>query len=552
MPLGPLIEDKFEIINASEQEVYELLISLDPQKATGPDGISPKLLKLAGWSVVPSLTKLINLSLSLGIVPQLWKQANVIPLHKKGDRSDINNYRPVSILSCPSKILEKIVFKNLFNYLNENHLITPHQSGFMPGDSTVNQLAYLYHTFCQALDNKKNVRIVFCDISKAFDRCWHDGILYKLKSLGIGQKSLSWFQNYLSNRLQKVVIKGQESKLGSIQAGVPQGSVLGPLLFLVYINDLPDCVKSNMKLFADDATIYFDFVQSNIAANVLNVDLKNIQAWADQWLVNFSAPKTKSMTVTFKKEVLQPDLIFNSNVLNTVSEHKHLGLTLSKNLGWTPHIQSIIKNVSPMIDVLKKLKYSIDRKSLETIYFTFIRPKLEYGCHVWDNCDKKDSDLLEKSQLDVGRIVACARKGTSNTYLYEELNWQTLKSRRELIKLKLFSKIVDKSAPTYLCELIPENTHTRNLRNQNNIRNYKCRTETYKTSFIPASVQSWNQLQISERNINFFTESLRSYKSSDLYNYGPRETALKLAQMRMKCSKLNAHLLPITLPTLYY
>ena len=205
--------------------------NLDTSKATGPDGISPKMLYEAGHTIVSSLTRLINLSLSHAKVPSLWKKANVIPLFKKGKREDINNYRPVSLLSCTSKIFERVVFKHIFDYIRDHKLISKHQSGFQTGDSTVHQLSYLYHMFCKALDCKKDVKIIFCDISKAFDRVWHKGLLYKIRKFGIDGKLLAWFEDYLSQRYQQVTIHGQESSTGLIRAGVPQGSVLGPLLF---------------------------------------------------------------------------------------------------------------------------------------------------------------------------------------------------------------------------------------------------------------------------------------------------------------------------------
>ena len=148
--------------------------------------VSPKLLYEAGHTIVPSLTKLFNLCLAQGIFPDMWKQANVLPLFKKGDPSDTANYRPVSLLSCVSKIFERIVFKHLYNFITDNNILSNHQSGFQPGDSTTNQLSYLYHIFAEALDHKKDVRIVFCDISKAFDRVWHKGLIYKLQKIGVG------------------------------------------------------------------------------------------------------------------------------------------------------------------------------------------------------------------------------------------------------------------------------------------------------------------------------------------------------------------------------
>lgn len=542
LPEQPSSSVELDKIIATESEVSDLIKSIDTSKATGADGISPKLVHLAGPAIIPSITKLINLSLSHGVVPKSWKEANVIPLYKKGDRSDINNYRPVSILPCLSKILERIVFKHVFNYFRDNNLLTPHQSGFRPGDSTVNQLSYLYHVFAHALDNKKELKIVFCDISKAFDRCWHDGILFKLRSLGIGGDLITWFKNYLTDRYQRVVIRGQSSEAGVIKAGVPQGSVLGPLLFLVYINDLPSGIRSNIKLFADDATIYLEFKDANQAAEVLNEDLSYIQAWADQWLVKFSPTKTKSMTISFKRDNTVPPLTLNNVVLDNVEHHKHLGITISKNLSWSLHVRNILDSVSTMGDVLKKLKYQVDRKSLETIYFTFIRPKLEYGCHIWDNCNTKDSNLLEKFQLDIARTVSGARKGTGSNIIYQELGWHSLKSRREASKLKYFSNVVNKDTPPYLYELLPGTVgESRVLRHSNNIRTMKCRTETFNSSFIPTTIRLWNSLEESNRNSSYIN-NLNKVECNELFNFGKRDTSVKLAQLRMKCSKLNSHL----------
>ena len=458
-----------------------------------------------GFHIVPSITKLINLSLSTAKVPKSWKQANVIPIFKKGDKDDINNYRPVSILSCVNKIMEKIVFKHVYNYIKDNNLISPHQSGFKPGDSTVNQLSYLYHVFSEALDKKKDVHIVFCDISKAFDRVWHDGLIYKLKKFGIHGDLLNWFKDYLTDRQQKVIIRGQHSELGHIKAGVPQGSIVGPMLFLVYINDLINVVGSNARLFADDTSLYIDFDDPTEAKNILDTDLLNIQNWAKQWLVNSSPPKTKAMTVSFKKHQ-SPPLRFQDTDLADVDSHKHLGLTLSKNLSWSVHISNIIKSASPMADVLRKLKYKVDRESLEKIYFSFIRPKLEYGSEIWDGCKKQDAEMLENFQLDMARIVTGARRGTSHDLLYEELKWTLLRDRRYNIKIKQFCDIIEGNSPNYLSDLVPKPVNPRNLRNSKNIPPIKCRTEVFRRSFLPSSITLWNELPVEVRNIEAITK----------------------------------------------
>jgi hypothetical protein len=453
----------------------------------------------------------------------------------------VNNYRPVSLLSCVSKLLERIVFKHLYNYIRENHLNSPHQSGFQPGDSTVNQLSFLHHTFCEALDNKKDVHIVFCDISKAFDRVWHDGLLYKLKKFGIHGSLLLWFADYLSERYQRVVIKGQRSESGMIKAGVPQGSVLGPLLFLIYINDLTTITRANIKLFADDTSLYIEVDNPNTAARILNTDLQSLQNWADQWLVKFSPTKTKLMTCSYRKKD-HPPIQFNNVTLADVDHHKHLGLTLSSNLSWATHINSILSSVSPMGDVLKRLKYILDRKSIETIYFSFIRPKLEYGSHIWDNCSKQDSEALEKFQLDVARTVTGARKGTSHDLIYQETNWQTLAERRSACKIKQFSRIVNNDTPEFLQTLLPHKVgeNRPSSRYADNFILIKARTETFRRSFIPSTVKLWNSLPKEDQvHVVYINDGTQKHLH---YYDGQRDVNIKHSQLRMQCSKLNAHL----------
>jgi len=546
LPSEGTSEVRLSSVKATEQEVNDQLMTLDPSKATGPDGIGPRLLKEAGRTIVPTLTRLINLCLSTSTVPDMWKQANVIPLFKKGDDSLMNNYRPISLLPSVSKILERIVLKSVYNFMLDNKVISPHQSGFQPGDSTTNQLSFLYHTFCQALDAKKDVRIVFCDISKAFDRVWHKGLLYKLEKIGIGGSLLSFFRNYLSDRTQRVVINGQNSVPGIIKAGVPQGSVLGPLLFLIYINDITEGIESNIKMFADDTSLFIDVDDPIQATAILNRDLQKIEKWSDKWLVKFSAEKTKLMTCTFRS-LNHPDITFNNTILSETKEYKHLGLTFSSNLSWSAHIKAVLEAASPMADVLKKLKYKVDKDTLEKIYFSFIRPKLEYGSHIWDNCNLRDKDSLDTFQMNIAKTVTGARKGTSHKLIMNELEWQNLSERREGTKLKNFIHLVDKSAPQYLQDLLPQNIGaTRSIsRNPLNYNSLKTRIETFKTSFIPSTISIWNNTPLEERNIAS-VKSIMKTKSKPLkllLTYqGERVENVKLAQLRMNCSRLNYHL----------
>jgi len=540
-----------EIIQVTEEEVLDQIKALKIGKATGPDNISAKILKEAGLTIVPSLTRLINICLSTSIVPDMWKKAHVIPIHKQGDRHIFSNYRPISLLSVVSKILEKVVFKHVYNYFYATDLLSSHQSGFRPGDSTVNQLAYLYHTFCQAIDAKKDIKIVFCDVSKAFDKVWHKGLLYKLHKTGVRGRLLSWFENYLSQRLQRVVIKGQHSSWGGIEAGVPQGSVLGPLLFLVYINDLVDEVDCAIKLFADDTTLYVTFDDQDACAVSLNTNLTKIKKWADTWLVNFNPTKTECMTISLKRNVVKIPVCYDNKPLTDVNQHKHLGVTFNNKLTWNDHIQSLLLRISKLKDVMFYLKNKLARSTLEHIYKSFVRPKLEYASIVWADCSESNKMLLERCQSAFARVVTGARKGTSSVLLYKEVNWPSLEDRRRESILIFMHKLFYGNCPEYLGSLLPEHNVTSqyNLRQSHSIPHVMARTEKYRKSLIPMGVRLWNNLPLniqSLEDLGEFKKAICTTSSKNtLYNIGLRKFQIIHAQLRMGCSTLSSHLFDI-------
>ena len=252
---------------------------------------------------------------------------------KKNDKKLLTNYRPISLLSVCSKIFEKLIFNNIYNHLISDNLITSNQSGFRPGDSTTNQLLYIVHEIHSSFDHNmsREVRHVFLDISKAFDKVWHEGLLFKLKQNGISGSLLTLFHSYLEGRNQRVILNGQESKWGIIKAGVPQGSVLGPLLFLIYINDLENGIKSSINFFADDTSLFSVVTDPILSAAELNHDLLQIENWAFQWKMSFNPdPSKQAIEMLFsqkRKSPVHPPLFFNNLIVCKVTDHKHLGLT---------------------------------------------------------------------------------------------------------------------------------------------------------------------------------------------------------------------------------
>ena len=384
-------------------EIEVILKSLPTRKTAGPDGISNGILRELAVELSYPLCSFLNQSLQTGTFPDSWKLSNVSLIPKTKDRSSVSNYRPVSLLCTSEKVF--------YNHFRDNNILTTLQSGFIPGDSTVNQLTFLYNTFSQALDFGKEVRVVFCDISKAFDRVWYEGLLKKLEAAGIAGDLLIWFHSYLSDRRQRVVIPGVESAWKFIRAGVPQGSILGPPLFLLFINDIVTDIGSNIRLFADDTSLFIIVENPDTTAELINLDLEKIMTWAKTWLVSFNPKKTESLLISRRlNKALHPPLFMENQVISEIESHKHLGVFLSNDCSWHKHIDYIKEKAWGRINVMRRLKFSLDRKVLETIYLTFIRPVLEYADVVWGNCTNYEKQELDKIQTEAARIVTGATK----------------------------------------------------------------------------------------------------------------------------------------------
>ena len=257
-------------LNLNNDEVRLVLKSLPVGKASGPDDINNRILKELADQLATPFCSIFNQSIHDDKVPEIWKKAHVSPIQKMEDKSLVSNHRPISLLSNVDKVFERVIFKHLYNHLLDNSILTAFQSGFIPGDSTINQLTFLYDAFCRALDEGKEVRVVFCDISKAFDRVWHKGLIRKLEAAGITGTVLQWFTDYLKDRKQRVVLPRAKSNWNYINARVPQGSILGLILFLIYINDIVSEIRANIRLFADDSSLYIIVQNPESATLCLN------------------------------------------------------------------------------------------------------------------------------------------------------------------------------------------------------------------------------------------------------------------------------------------
>lgn len=552
LPNGQVhIQNTLSEISLRETEIEDVLSILNPSKASGPDLISPRLLKEAAKILSKPLCKLFNKSLQKSVFPSQWKKAHVTPVFKNGKPNDVKNYRPISLLCIISKCMERCVYKHVYNHLRQHNALSEHQSGFTRGDSAVNQLINISNDFGKALDAGKEIRVVFCDISKAFDRVWHKGLLYKLQKSGISGSLLEWFRNYLSGRAQRVVLNGSYSDWLFITAGVPQGSILGPLLFLIFINDIVDEIQATIKLFADDTSLYIVVDNPVDAAEILNSDISKIYKWSQDWLVKFNPQKTETMIVSRKiNKPIHPSLEMNGHEIESVENHKHLGVYFSCDGKWIDHCNYIIDKSYKRINILRKLKSILDRFSLEKLYLSFIRPILEYADVIWDFQNQSYIDKIENVQLDAARIVTGGTKLTSIQKLYDETRWEKLTDRRKRHKLLYFHKMVNNSAPQYLVNLVPNRVgsrHEHNTRQTDNLLNINTRTSLYASYFLPSSIKLWNSLQPEIRlcnSISLFKRKLQDQNNKVPVHYysGCRLGQILHTRLRMNSSSLNSHI----------
>ena len=408
----------------------------------------------------------------------------------------------------------------------------------------------------KGLNNEEEIAIVFLDLSKAFDRVCHKKLLYKLKRIGIRGTLLQWLESYLSGRSQSVVYAGKTSENLDIFASLPQGSILSPLLFLIYINDIEDNIKCDISLFADDVSLLQKFKNTTYLENIINTDLETLNTWAMNWDMDFNPQKSEMMIISNKKIKSQPIITLKGSIIKQVTNHKHLGLHFTENMKWSFHIDQSIKRVNKKLGLLRRHSHTLNKKQRIDIYKTMIRPILEYGSTITDNCSVSDSLKLEKVQRTAALICTGAMRRTETKLLFDFLGWEDLSDRGRIAKTVLFYKIVNNLTPVYLTENLNYNENVRyQLRTTNSkqIKSYYCRLTIYKNSFFPQCIKIWNSLPenlIQSENIFTFKKRIKEFLDKNIHRH--TSTPLEhfhdgffgslLTQMKLKLSPLKAQL----------
>ena len=550
-------------VEFNQNSIMDHVKKLNENKAHGHDEISIKLIKICGNAISKPLFIIFKNCISKSYFPKKWKKANVVPVHKKNERNIISNYRPISLLPICGKLFEKIIFDNLYTYIFQNGFITDKQSGYRNGDSTIKQLLSITHEIHKAFDASDEIRAVFLDISRAFDRVWHDGLIYKLKKIGVGGDMINILNSFLEDRTQRTTIDGKFSEWVEIGAGVPQGSILGPILFLVYINDIVEIVDSDIRIFADDTFIFRPADQNS--SDALNKDLENITEWARQWKMLFNPDISKqAIEIIFsrknKKSVHTP-LIFNGIPVKLADDTKHIGMILDSKLSFEKHMDAKLAKARQGLGIMKQLKKWVSCNVLEAIYRLYVRPHLDYGDMVYhvSNLNKNNvfnqgntnplARNVESIQYEAARIVTGAWKSTSIEKLYKNLGWESLSDRRTLRKLYLLFETMENNFPLYLVNLIDKFKFTEDSKfyNKTLLKYVPCRTNKYKSSFLPSTINDWNMLEVeiktSETKSIFKKKLLNKIrpKKSSYFGLRNHDHVRYITMLRMELSPLRAH-----------
>ncbi len=451
----------FRFREVNTELVSKIIGELKPKTSCGFDGFSMKLIKLIELQIVGPVTSIINQMLNTGIFPDDLKIAKVVPLFKKGDDTIFSNYRPISLLPAISKIFEKVIYKQVYDFFKLNKLLYPSQYGFRQGHSTELAAMELVDKIIQDMDKNEIPLNIYLDLSKAFDTLDHDILIDKLYSYGFRDNALGLFKSYLSNRKQFVEFNDAKSELLPLQTGVPQGSVLGPLLFIIYINDIAN-VSNFFKciIYADDTTLYSTLSACNLRADngydntFINNEIDKISEWLKINKLSINVSKSKCMFFhTTRRKSPEIELMLDNSVIERVNEFNFLGIVIDSNLSWKNHNDYICNKLSKTIGVINRLKNFLPLSVKVTLYNSLVLSHINYGLLLWGHsCNR-----IIKTQKRAIRTVTASKYNAHTEPLFKKLNLLKLSDVITLMELKFYHKFVNNRLPLYFTDIFSTN-----------------------------------------------------------------------------------------------
>ena len=427
-----------------------------------------------------------------------WKNANVTAIYKKGNRQIPGNYRPVSLTCIACKVLETIVREQIIDHLKQNKLFSKQQFGFIGGRSTTMQLLKVLNDWTSILDRGGSIDVVYFDFMKAFDKVPHHRLLMKLESYGIGGAALEWIRAFLVNRKQRVMVNGVASEWINVTSGVPQGSVLGPILFVLYINDLPDVVDvdSNIYMFADDTKLYREMSDVKDEA-ILQDDINKMEEWSNEWLMSFHPEKCKVLKmgrpISDLSDMFNPYAL-SGHHLEVVENEKDIGVIIDCDLSFDKHIAEKVNKATRIVNIIRRSFMYLDEESFLNLYKALVRPHLEYANQIWAPKLQRQIDSIENVQKRATKLLP----GYENLSYEDRLrkpNLPTLTYRRLRGDLIETYKILTNKYDPEICENFIELRKDSNTRGHSlKIYKQRCKLNVRKNCFPHRIVEAWNSL----------------------------------------------------------
>ena len=511
-----LTPGSFHIKEVDSSVVLKHLQSLKESKSTGFDNIPGQFLKEGADQIFKPLSHVINLSLRNSEVPSMMKLAKVTPLFKKNSRLEVGNYRPVSILTITSKILEKCVYDQIEEYLQEHNLIYEFQSGFRKGYSTDTCLIYLNDYIKQQMDNGLYTGMALLDVQKAFDCVDHHILCQKLEHMGIES---SWFQSYLSNRKQIVTLGEAISNTCNVNCGVPQGSLLGPLLFLIYSNDMKAAVKCKLLLYADDSVLLVSHKNPEIVSRTLGEEMENCYNWMVDNRLSMHAGKTELILFASKRKLRKVQnfqVVFQNFKIQAQKSVKYLGVFLDNDLSGTSMVEGIIKKASSRLKFLFRQGKNLDLNCRKLLGSAIVQSHLDYCCSSWYNGLTKK--LLNNMQVVQNRLIRFILDMKPTEHIYQNqinsIGFHKMPDRAMQLMLNHVFKIRNNIAPLYLSQFFSQTSDVHNHNTRQSQWNYSVPTinSFTKGSFFYKATTGWNKLSPfvkSSQNIQTFKHRVK-------------------------------------------
>ena len=522
--------DPFKDFRINFRTVRSILKSLNSNKSCGPDGISGKILKKCAFSLAYPLSLLFNLSYNLGEMPLEWKLANVVPVHKKGDKSLVENYRPISLTCLIMKVFEKCVRDELISVCLDR--IHSSQHGFLPGKSCTTQLIPFVDNLALSLNNCNRTDVVYFDFAKAFDSVNHDIILHKLKfSFNVDGAMLKFLKAYLQGRKQRVVVDQTMSTDANVVSGVPQGSILGPLLFVLFINDMHSVISpgTNIALYADDTKIWRQ-IFSDTDSDILNDDIAALQLWASSNLMRFHPKKCKVVSICHKDKLLSVLPFYNfpyfigDNVLDYCEFENDLGVHIHEKLNWNTQYNDLLSKATQRFNLLRRTCHFVNNKRHKrALYLTMVRSIFEHGNTIWAPTSETIINRFESIQKRAIKWILGEQfyNYTKEYYTQQLMDLDILPLAQKFVynDMVMFYKIMNNLIPVSLPPYIISRSNTRSCTSgrtlgiDSDLVNQPIKN-VFGRSFFPRCISTWNHLPMATKtsdNINVFITSVKAY-----------------------------------------